>query len=248
LNGATVPDAVTGKYLVLDRVWAKRDRLELNFILPLRFVAGANESAGKVSLYRGPVLLTFDQAENGFDEDALPAVALERLMDARVIAPSEAAANFESCFCPWLMVEVPSVKGPPLRLVDFASAGARGTRYQSWLPASPEPCAPAITETPADAARVPPGPMLFRWRGPRSPEISCRVEFSCDETFSAGAGWFTNVTGEQAVVDSRSLSALTGTAGSPIFWRVATSDTNGETIADVPPAWFRILPGLPKGD
>jgi hypothetical protein len=32
---------------------------------------------------------------------------------------------------------------------------------------------------------------------------------------------------------------------SPIYWRVVSKGANGETIADVPPAWFRIDPSAP---
>lgn len=48
--------------------------------------------------------------------------------------------------------------------------------YRSWLPARPAPPAPAFTQNPPDAARVPVGSVLFQWRGPRTRETAYRVE------------------------------------------------------------------------
>lgn len=245
LNGTPLADVTAGGYAVLQRAWADTDRLELNFQLPIRFVSGANEAVGKVSLYRGPLLLAFDQAENAFDEDALPAIDLQRLGEALVVAPRETSDKLESPLRPWLVLEVPTSDGRPLRLVDFASAGARGTRYRSWLPAKSPPPPPAFTQAPPDAGRVPVGPISFQWRGPRSREISYRLEFACDAAFASGAARSTNVTATRLVMDSASLGSLAKSAATPVFWRIVTCGANGETVADVPPAWFRVDPAAP---
>ena len=69
-------------------------------------------------------------------------------------------------FAPWLIVDVPRADGTALRLCDFASAGARGSHYVSWLPADQiAPPAPA-PDYPEEAAVVPPGRLLFRARYP----------------------------------------------------------------------------------
>lgn len=62
LNGKPVLNVVAGSYAALKRKWGQRDKLVGSFEMPLRFVPGANEAAGKVSLYRGPLLLAWDQA------------------------------------------------------------------------------------------------------------------------------------------------------------------------------------------
>ena len=245
LNGSNVDGVSPGDFLVLNRAWADTQPLKLNFQLPVRFVAGANEAAGRVSLYRGPVLLAYDQAQNDFDEDALPAVDLERLTEVRVVASSAATTDLVTPWRPWLLVEVPGVGGRALRLVDFANAGARGTRYRSWLSAQPAPPTPSFTQIPADGARVPLGTVVFRWRGPRTRDGSSRVEFASDASFPASARWSTNVAGRQVVIDSRNLLSLTTTPDSPIYWRVISKDSHGETIADVLPAWFRIDASAP---
>jgi DUF1680 family protein len=246
LNGSAVSGAVAGDYLVLNRTWADTDRLKLNFKLPVRFVTGANEAVGRVSLYRGPLLLAFDQAQNDFDEDAVPALDLRRLTEARLVEPSAPIATLEPQLRPWLTMEVATADGRILRLVDFASAGAGGTRYRSWLPAKSPPPPPAFTQIPPDAGRVPVGPVLFQWRGPRSREVSYRVEFSTDAKFAAGAAWSTNTASTRVAVDSVNLSALAKSAATPVYWRVVSKDANGETLADVPPAWFRIDASAPE--
>jgi hypothetical protein len=77
-----------------------------------------------VSLYRGPILLAWDQADNAFDESAIPRIDPAMLPTARLVADKPGDA--------WLAIEVPTA-AKPLRLRDFASAGSRGTRYRSWL-------------------------------------------------------------------------------------------------------------------
>jgi len=245
LNGAPVADVTAGSSAVLERAWTDTDRLELGFQLPIRHVAGANEAAGKVSLYRGPLLLAFDPAENPYDEDALPAIDLQRLKEARVVAPQKTSGKLESPLRPWLIMEVPTADGRPLRLVDFASAGARGTRYRSWLPAKSPPPPPAFTQIPPDAGRVPVGPVLFQWRGPRTRDVSYRVEFSPDAAFATGPAWSTNVSTTRVALDSANLAVLAQPPLKPIYWRVISKHATGESIADVPPAWFRIDPTAP---
>ena len=114
-----------GTYLEINRLWGDADSLELDLPLTLRTLDGQREQTGKVSLYRGPLLLAYDQRDNTFDETQIPRLNLSRLSEAKAVAVAAQGA-------PWLLVEVPASKGT-LRLRDFASAGASGTRYRSWL-------------------------------------------------------------------------------------------------------------------
>ena len=245
LNGAPLPNVLPGAYLTFNRNWAASDRLEILFPLPLRHVMGANAASGKVSVYRGPLLLAYDQAQNDFDEAALPALDLARLAEAQTLPPAGTHTTWDAGLSPWVTVAVPTANGPTLRLVDFASAGAGGTRYRSWLPAHAAPPPPALTQIPPDAARVPLGGVRFQWRAPRSPEISCRVEFSSQETFTAGTGWSTNVQGTTVVLDLPQLWPRAARPAAVLWWRVVSSNAQGESLADVPPAWFRLDPAAP---
>lgn len=116
-----------GSYLEVQRVWREGDAVEFDFPMPLRALPGQREQAGKVSLYRGPLLLAYDQRDNAFDEFAIPRVEVSQLAKASLV---DAKATGGSS--PWLLVAVPTARGP-LRLRDYATAGMTGTRYRSWL-------------------------------------------------------------------------------------------------------------------
>jgi hypothetical protein len=135
LNRQLLTNVVPGRYLVLNRRWQPGDRVRLEFDFGLRAVAGEREAAGRVSVYRGPLLLAWDQHDNAFDEDAIPAVDLARLSGTPevLVNPSE-----RSPLSPWLLLDLPVQGGMPMRVRDFATAGCNGTRYRSWLPARPQ--------------------------------------------------------------------------------------------------------------
>ena len=88
---------------------------------------GEREAAGKTSIYRGPLLLAYDRWLNTMDPDDLPALATEKVTLTRT---SLAPAVVE----PWIALETYAADGTRLVLCDFASAGAAGTPYRTWLP------------------------------------------------------------------------------------------------------------------
>ncbi len=247
--GANFPgvftEAPAGSYVKIRRRWQVCDEVVLRFDMELRAVPGANEAAGKVSVYRGPLLPAYDQTQNDFDEDVLRALDLGRLTETRLAESASSISTMSPHLRPWLTVEAPTTEGPRLRLVDFASAGAAGTRYRSWLPAKTPPPPPALTQLPPDAGRVPAGPVLFQWRGPRSRDASYRVEFSTSTAFAEAHVWSTNLSATRVTLNTEALAALTKSSPSPIYWRVVSRNANGETVADVPPAWFKIDPSAP---
>ena len=212
--------------------------LEVFFDTTIRAVPGAREAAGKVSLYRGPLLLAYDQAQNDVDEDAMPVVDLARLKEAKAVTPADGVEARVSAGAPWLKVDVITVDGRPLRLVDFANAGAAGTRYRSWLEAAPVLPQPVSTESPPDGARVPLAPVPFRWQSRRSGQGLYRIEFSTNPRFAA-LDYSTNVSGRSVVLDPAPLSRVAGPDRVPLFWRVVSRDVGRESWPDVPPAWFR---------
>ena len=136
LNGADLA-VQPGAYLEISRAWQSGDVVEFDFDMALRAVPGEREQLGNISIFRGPLLLAFDQKQNDFDEAAIPPVEVARLGAARLVQPVAAGL-----LAPWVVIELPGAR--PLRLCDFASAGAAGTRYRSWLPvaAPPVPAGP----------------------------------------------------------------------------------------------------------
>lgn len=61
LNGKNVP-AEPGAYLTIDREWAAGDRVQLDLDMSPRIWVGERECAGKSSIYRGPLLLAYEES------------------------------------------------------------------------------------------------------------------------------------------------------------------------------------------
>ncbi len=223
-----------GSYLEIRRRWKAGDEIVVQFDFGLRAVAGANEAAGKVSLYRGPLLLAYDQSQNEFDEEKIPALSLARLAATRVVPPGRNRLPLQTE--PWLKVELPADDGTIVRLIDFASAGAAGTRYRSWLPVVKPLPPPAFSQYPRDGQRLRPGPAQFQWRGARRPsDVTYRVEIGPDPDFRNILFSTNGIAGDRSSVD---FGAPPGTSRAKRWWRVVSVNANGETVPDVPPASF----------
>ena len=134
VNGRTVSGKTSQGYVTLDRAWLERDLVTLSLNLAVRPVRGDRNAGDLLLLYRGPLLLACDQQYSSLDSGAFPVVDSDRLSEA-VMLPVD-RADVPRSLKPWVLVEVVSVNGKRLRLCDFASAGAFGTRYRSWLPAA----------------------------------------------------------------------------------------------------------------
>jgi len=125
LNGKAVEVVKTGEYLILDRTWKRGDTVDIQFDFALRYWRGEREYEGKTSIYRGPLLLTYDRRFNDMDPDQVPPLDAKALV-GKDVEPSD-------WLPPILLQEFKSIEGRPLRLCDFASAGAGGSPYRSWL-------------------------------------------------------------------------------------------------------------------
>ena len=78
------------------------------------------------SIYRGPILLTYDPRHNTADHDRFPILDAATLKLRPVTDPT--------WLKPWLLFEATARDGQKLRLCDFGSAGAAGNTYKTWLP------------------------------------------------------------------------------------------------------------------
>ncbi len=121
-QGESYVETRSGKTITMDFNW------------PLRVEQGAREMTNRVSIFRGPLLLAYDQALNSFDEKAIPPVTEAVLKDAK----TEVVYDARNRLSPWLTVMLTN----GLRLCDFASAGGRGTRYRTWLRTRPVTTSP----------------------------------------------------------------------------------------------------------
>ncbi len=130
LNGQSL-DATTvepGRYLVVDRQWRRGDVVVLEFGFQLRHWVGEKECRGRSSLYRGPVLLTYDRRFNELDPNQLPS------LDAATLKPR--LVSSQNANDAIVLVDCADASGARLRLCDFGSAGEGGSPYLSWLPMS----------------------------------------------------------------------------------------------------------------
>jgi uncharacterized protein len=125
VNGATVA-AKAGTYLLLDREWSSGDRIEVALDLSFHFWAGEREQDAKTSVYRGPLLLAFDTLHNEADIERVP-----ELDGARLEGVAETSSRM---YKPWVLLKFAGAGGQSVRLCDFATAGAYGTNYKTWLP------------------------------------------------------------------------------------------------------------------
>ncbi len=246
--------AAAGTYLQFHRSWNPADELVVTFTETLRAVAGANEMAGKVSLYRGPLLLAYDQKYNSFDADKLPPIELSRLAEAKPVASSSHTPQSGMGSRPWLLIDMPASRGGTVRLVDFANAGADGTDYRSWLVARQPPATPAFTCLPADGAHLPPGMTQFRWQskpprmthGTTPPAAAYRIEFARDPYFQEPLP-IVSLTGSNRIgIDIASVLAGNSRTTQPtdLYWRVASLGET-TTLPDVPPSRLVVDPAAP---
>jgi DUF1680 family protein len=146
VNGKAVTGVTPGKYLVVSRTWSAGDRIELSLDMRPRLWAGERESAGLASIYRGPILLTFDDRFNTIEPGLLGALNSGSL---QMVPIDESGA-----LRPWVLCEFRTVDGRPVRLCDFASAGADGSSYRSWLQVEHAAVAPFDRSNPLRLERV----------------------------------------------------------------------------------------------
>jgi DUF1680 family protein len=122
-----VRDVQPGTYVSLGREWTRGTRIDLVFDMSPRVWAGEKEAAGKASLYHGPLLLAYDPRFDKYDPRQTPAPDLSHAPERPVKSPPDPK--------PFLLLEFQTANGKTLTLCDFASAGAAGNPYVSWLPA-----------------------------------------------------------------------------------------------------------------
>jgi DUF1680 family protein len=126
INGKNLAHPQPGAYLSLHREWKNGDAINVQFDMSFHYWVGERECRGLTSIYRGPLLLAFDPVYNAFDPDAVPD------LDAKALHPELITTN--RSIQPWVLIKVRAVNGGEIDLCDFATAGAYGNYYRSWLP------------------------------------------------------------------------------------------------------------------
>lgn len=133
VNGQEVAGAKPGTYLSVEREWRAGDRIELSLDMSVWAWPGERESAGKVSLYRGPILLAYDPR---FDKLAAADVTPIDWRAGVELQPTNVPNTGPA---PLVLAKAKTRDGGSIHLCDFASAGAAGNLYRSWLPGEARP-------------------------------------------------------------------------------------------------------------
>ena len=136
-----------GKYLKIYRMWQPGDVITIKLDMSLHYWPGKRDCEGLTSIYRGPILLTYDRRFNAFDPEEVPMVAAVEHPQSVSMAPTYWPQ-------PWLRVTLPGQDGREIVLCDFASAGACGTPYRTWLPVSALPEKVYPRESPFGAEKL----------------------------------------------------------------------------------------------
>ncbi len=231
-----------GRYLTLQRDWKPGDTVTLDFDMRLRVLPGDQEATGKVSLYRGPLLLAYDMRDNGGHGEPVPLIRLDHL--PKTVDATGLKIALDDHATPWLRVTVPGVDGHEIHLCDYAGAGDMGTSYASWLPAQDCPRPAAEARTPDDGSSAPPGKMLFQWTGEASSEgRSYRLLIARTPAFGRPVLEKRGIHANRLVLDAASTASLV--ANQWYYWKVVAMDGATARESAMPPARFRIDPQTP---
>ena len=162
LNGKSIRGVVPGSYLEITRRWRRGDTITLTLDMSLHFWRGQRDCKGTTSIYRGPILLTYDHRYNLEHEGRNPRCPEFITFKPWEVNDKDAPLNpppldARSLRCrpvkcpdwqpPALLFKVESATGQAVHLCDYGSAGGAGTPYHSWLPVNHAPRTPTFTRT-----------------------------------------------------------------------------------------------------
>lgn len=129
VNNEKQPGVTAGTYYEIRRSWNKDDQIVLLFDFSLRFLIGDERIDNKRSIYRGPLLLAYDEKYNRACIDQIPPLDFNNLSFTEVMDESE-GKNFMK---PWVLLKLKDSNNQDICLCDFANAGMSGTGYSTWF-------------------------------------------------------------------------------------------------------------------
>ena len=132
-------------YVALQREWNKGDKVELQFTMEPRVLAGDHLNDGKAAVLYGPLVLAADEPLLGADAQGISMVSIAAPDVATLAVTPEPAPQGVRSWSGAQVFRVNAVARKPtdklkagapmeIRLVPFADAGGTGTPYKVWLP------------------------------------------------------------------------------------------------------------------
>jgi hypothetical protein len=235
-----------GEYCLVRRTWSD-DQLTIEFDLSLRYETGDLQQSGRIALYRGPILLA---ADDRFQSLPTAPVAVGQLSAARVLPRDDTYQSEQTEGEPALMVEVPSRSDHPLRLIDFASAGATSvagvprSRYESWLPAQAARPPRPVADLPPNHARFSAGDVTFSWRR------TLPATHTWHEVIFYGEPLGDSVVQRHRTTDPRSITVEAAdlsrlAPGKPYYWSIVRGNEFGVSTSRSPRKQFVVDPSAP---
>jgi DUF1680 family protein len=234
VNGALVESAQPGRYLEISREWKEGDSIAMDFDMQVRALRGDGHVGWRTSLYKGPILLTYDQMYNETDPTDIPE------LDLAALKLEPASTEGVGQFAPITALRATAPDGKTVTLVDFATAGAHGTRYETWLPVRNAPAAPFSLENPEMNALLSPEDLAFSWgalpEGTEFELVIARDAAMTDAVHRVGGLKGANVVLEKLPLDGKQ----------PYYWQVTARGEGQETKAQDGPRGFTVDPSQPS--
>ncbi|MDB6168504.1 MAG: hypBA [Verrucomicrobia bacterium] len=129
LNGRQLPEPAAGNYASIRRRWTAGDEIGLELDFTPRVEAGREDYAGKVCVFRGPLLFASDGRYAG-EHVPYSGPLNPRGITMDPIALPEGAG-------PWVLARLTDGDGRRIVVCDFSSAGIFGDEYRSWFELQP---------------------------------------------------------------------------------------------------------------
>lgn len=230
INSTAISDPKPGAYLALKRSWKMGDVIELALDMRLWAIRGDKNVQFNTSLFRGPILLTYDQKFNTVEPDQIP----EMDLDALQLTP----ASSEARFSPIVLFKANTIDGKDLFLVDFATAGAHGAAYTSWLPIKNAPSAPFHLKYPENNARLPLEDVFMMWNE-AEPGSTYEARISKEPDLANPLVWEKNL-------DKAEFTCTTALEpGVKYYWQVIARKEGQEVKSANGPLEFTLDAGVP---
>jgi uncharacterized protein len=223
-----------GTYCRIDREWRAGDSIELELDMSLRTWYGDGPCLGRVSLFRGPILLAYDQHYNELDTHQAPKLNYQNLGYERV-------ETGQDLLDPILLLQYEGINGRSAFLCDFASAGAYGTEYISWLPVNMAPPPPFYLLEPRDKSRIPDGPTMFQWSGSNQDD-SRKYTFLLADNPAMSEPLVT----QTGLIKTRYILRKALSGGREYYWQVISENCHGRRVNEINPRSFVIDKELPN--